>query len=127
MAQSFIVVMNCHRQNAFRVFLPPLHNHRELGKFPLAPEHHHPGFNDLRFVFLMNDVHAKFYAFIADKHGWACDEFAHFMLALATKRTIKSVFGIGTTSGLIHVPSKNRTVTKLDPILDTRHDIPQTK
>src|SRR6056300_599477 len=33
-----------------------------------------------------DDIHAKFNTFIADKDSWPCNELAHLMLALSTKR-----------------------------------------
>src|SRR5690606_34146344 len=52
------------------------------------------GFHHRGFVFLADDVHAQFHAFIADEHGRTGDEFAHFMLALAAERAIKGILGI---------------------------------
>ena len=43
------------------------------------------------FVFLTDNVHAQFNAFIADEHRRPCDELTHFVLALAAKRTIQSI------------------------------------
>jgi len=46
------------------------------------------------FVFLADDVHAQFDAFVADEHRRAGDELAHFVLALAAERAIQGVLGI---------------------------------
>ncbi len=46
------------------------------------------------FVFLADDVHAQLDAFIADEHGRAGDELAHFVLALAAERAVQGVLGI---------------------------------
>jgi CRISPR/Cas system-associated protein Csm6 len=37
-----------------------------------------------------DNIHAKLDAFITDKDSRACDELAHFMLALSTKRAEQS-------------------------------------
>ena len=46
------------------------------------------------FVFLPDDVHAQFNAFVADEYGGTRDQFADFMLALATERAIQRVLGV---------------------------------
>jgi hypothetical protein len=45
-------------------------------------------------VFLTNDIHAQFDAFIADEHGGACDKLADLVLALAAERAVESALGI---------------------------------
>ena len=45
----------------------------------------------LFFELLADDVIAELYAFIAHKHGWPGNEFAHFVLALATERAVQQL------------------------------------
>src|SRR3979490_2831965 len=45
-------------------------------------------------VFLTDDIHAEFNAFVADEYGGSRDQFADFMLALATERAIQRVLGV---------------------------------
>ena len=46
------------------------------------------------FVLLPDDVHAQLNAFVADEYGGTRDQFADFMLALATERAIQRVLGV---------------------------------
>ena len=41
-------------------------------------------------MFFTDDIHAQFNTFIADKDSWPCNELAHLMLALSTKRAEQS-------------------------------------
>src|SRR5712664_3587412 len=45
-------------------------------------------------VFLTDDVHAQFDAFVADEYGGTRDQFADFVLALAAERAVKRVLGV---------------------------------
>src|SRR6266702_3369669 len=45
-------------------------------------------------VLLTDDVHAEFNAFVANEYGGSRDQFADFMLALATERAIQRVLGV---------------------------------
>ena len=45
-------------------------------------------------VLLADDIHAEFNAFVADEYGWARDQLADFVLALATERAIQRVLGV---------------------------------
>jgi len=51
-------------------------------------------FHQRGFVLLANDVHAQLDALVADEHGRAGNELAHFVLALAAERAVEGVFGI---------------------------------
>ncbi len=46
-----------------------------------------------------DDVHAQFHALIADEHGRPCDQLAHLMLTLATKRAIACILGFSACLG----------------------------
>jgi hypothetical protein len=54
------------------------------------------------FVFLADDVHAQFNAFITDKYGRSRNKLADLVLALAAKGTIKGILGV-TAAGLAHI------------------------
>ncbi|CFX44126.1 protein of unknown function [Candidatus Filomicrobium marinum] len=42
-------------------------------------------------VFLADDIHAEFNAFIADEHGWPGNQFSNLVLALSAEGAIKGV------------------------------------
>src|SRR6201982_2218971 len=58
-------------------------------------------------VFLADDVHAQFDAFVADENGRTGDELAHLMLALAAERAIERFLGFAVAD-LVHL----RTLTR---------------
>jgi hypothetical protein len=53
-------------------------------------------------VFFPDDIHAQFYAFITDEHGWTRNQLADLVLALAAERAIERALGI-SARGLGHV------------------------
>src|SRR5208282_6296419 len=63
-------------------------------------------FDQRGLALLADDVHAQFDAFIADEHGWAGDELADFVLALAAERAIESIFGVAFGLGHRFSPSR---------------------
>src|SRR4051794_9841126 len=65
-------------------------------------------------IFLTDDVHAKFDAFIADEYGRAGDQLADFVLALAAERAIERIFGI-TAANLAHSTLRLRRTPKVAP------------
>src|SRR5258708_17701019 len=66
------------------------------------------------FIFLVDDVHAQFDAFVADKYGRAGDELAHFVLALAAERAVERMLGFAAAD-LAHlkIPTKIKTPSDL--------------
>src|SRR5580700_10852699 len=52
------------------------------------------GLHEGDLVLFADDVHAQFYAFIADEHGWTGDELSHFVLALAAERAIEGALAV---------------------------------
>jgi hypothetical protein len=61
----------------------------------------------------VDDVHAQFDAFVADKYGRTGDELAHFVLALAAERAVERILGIATAD-LAHL----KIPTKIKPPCD---------
>ena len=45
-----------------------------------------------------NDIHAQFEALVANEYGWAGDELAHLVLALAAERAIERILRVATAS-----------------------------
>src|SRR5262249_14998527 len=56
-------------------------------------------------VLLVDDVHAQFDALVADEYGWAGDDLANLVLALAAKRAVERILEIALPTLLI---SKSR-------------------
>src|SRR5262249_24890549 len=60
-----------------------------------------------RGLLLADDVHAQLDALVADKHGRAGNELAHFVLALAAERAVERVLGVAVAD-LAHFRTPTR-------------------
>jgi hypothetical protein len=58
------------------------------------------------FVFLADDLHAQFDAFIADEHGRARNQLTDLVLALSAEGAIQGVLGLRSTRLAHSTPSK---------------------
>src|SRR4029077_6115902 len=54
-------------------------------------------FHERGFIFLADDLHAQFDAFIADEHRRARNELANLVLALSAEGAIEGVLGLRST------------------------------
>ena len=88
--QTFIVIVHRHRQDPLRIFLPDDIIVEDVANF-LWCGHTLFGFETRGFVFLADNVHAEFNAFITDEHSRTSNQLLHLMLALTAKRTIQRV------------------------------------
>lgn len=102
--QALVMVVNGNRQDLLRlpladnVFVEDLDD--VLGRWNAVAGLDHRG-----LVFLTDDVHAQFDAFIADEDGRSGNQFPDFVLALSAERTIKSVLGVAAVAAadLAHI------------------------
>ena len=88
--QSLIVVVNRHREDAFRVSLPDDIIIKNIADF-LRRRHAFFRFKSGGFVFLTDDIHTELNAFITDEDGWTRNQLFDFVLALPAERAIKRI------------------------------------
>ena len=88
--QPFVVVVHRDRENTLGMVLTDdiiiENSHDFLRRRDAFTGFHHRG-----FIFLADDVHAQFDAFIADENSRARNQLANFMLTLPAKRAIKRI------------------------------------
>ena len=62
-------------------------------------------------MFFTDDIHAQFNALITDEHGWARNQLADLVLALAAERAVKRALGVsagGLGHGLISLSRRSQ-------------------
>ena len=94
--QAFVVVVHRHRQNPLGHGLT---NHIVIQHFAdfFWRWHTVRGFQACGLGFLADDVHAEFYAFVADKDRRTCNQLADLMLAFTAEAAVKGVLAVTTT------------------------------
>src|SRR5271170_2923421 len=93
MVEPLVVVMDGNRQHALRLPLTDdviIENLADLSRRRDAVTALH----QRGFVFLADDVHAEFDAFIADEYRRASNQLADFVLALTAERAVERVFRV---------------------------------
>jgi hypothetical protein len=82
--QPFVMIVDGDRENLLGVVLT---DHVIVEDFTNLPRGRHAvaRFDQMRLMFLANDVHAQFDALIADEHGGSGDQLANLMLRLAAE------------------------------------------
>ncbi|MDT4863519.1 hypothetical protein FQZ97_982310 [compost metagenome] len=90
MRETLVVIVHGNSENALSALLANniivKNVHNFLRRRHTFARLHHRG-----FVFLADDIHAKFDALVADKDGGPGNQLTHFMLAFATERAIKRI------------------------------------
>ncbi len=91
--EPLVVIVDGDREHLLGVILPDHVVVEHLADF-LRRRNAVARLHQRGFVLLADDVHAEFDALIADEHGRAGNELAHFVLALAAERAVEGVLGI---------------------------------
>jgi hypothetical protein len=106
MVESLVVIVDRDREHLFGVILTDhvvIKNLAYLlrGRDAVARLHQRG------FILLADNVHAQFDALVTDKHGWAGDELAHLVLALAAERAVEHILRIASAD-LAHLSTPTR-------------------
>src|ERR1700716_1795293 len=91
--EALVVIVDRDRQHLLRMALTDHVIVEDLADF-LRGRNAVARLHQRGFVLLADDIHAQFDAFVADEYGGTRDQFADFMLALATERAIQRVLGV---------------------------------
>jgi hypothetical protein len=115
MVESLVVIVDRDGEHLFGVILTD-HVVVENFAYLIGGRHAVARLHQRGFILLADNVHAKFDALLADKHGRAGDELAHLVLALAAKRAVERILGIASAD-LAHLSNADQiqVITAVTP------------
>jgi hypothetical protein len=115
MVESLVVIVDRDGEHLFGVILTD-HVVVENFAYLIGGRHAVARLHQRGFILLADNVHAKFDALLADKHGRAGDELAHLVLALAAERAVERILGIASAD-LAHLSNADQiqVITAVTP------------